>query len=287
MLSVACPFTPARVERGLAWDCVSVRWSWWAIDTGSDFLHWNGIVALGVNSGGPASPEVEVELFRTDPPPEQLKAGDICRVGVPPTVVHMTAVDHHEPSLETGRLPRPHLTVRVLRRGLSCREFPDGSHLDGTGYTLRPGGGIPFVFDLLMRPYASLCPSDEVADAAGRHGGPTAPGTGPPSTESRPARAPSGRSSCSPAQERRAPSRPPPAASLPWLGVMGGPTGQVRVRRPSGIRSFRREAFAPASGYRFRSRRRLTTAHDYRAETSIRFVIRDQITGTVGRPTTT
>ncbi|MEU2855212.1 hypothetical protein ABZ658_26370, partial [Streptomyces syringium] len=139
VLSVACPFTPTRVERAVTWDHVSVRWPWWNIDAGSDFVRWNGIVALGVNSGGHVAPEVETELFRTDPPPEQLKAGDFCRVGVPPTVVHVTAVDHHDPPLETGWLPRPNLTVTVLRRGLSYREFPDESHLNGTGYTLHPG----------------------------------------------------------------------------------------------------------------------------------------------------
>lgn len=168
VLSVACPFTPARVERGVSWDHVSVRWPWWCIDTDSDFIHWNGIVALGVAKGGRVAPEVEAELFRTDPPPEHLKAGDICRVGVPPTVVHVTAVDRHDPPLETGRLPRPQLSVTVLRRGLSYREFPDESHLNGSGYTIHPGDGIPFSFELLMRPYAFLRPDDEVADAAGR-----------------------------------------------------------------------------------------------------------------------
>ncbi|MFE2102197.1 hypothetical protein [Streptomyces sp. NPDC059468] len=168
VLSVACPFTPARVERGVTWDYVSVRWPWWCIDTDSDFIHWNGIVALGVDEGGRVAPEVESELFRTDPPPEHLKAGDTCRVGVPPTVVHVTAVDHHAPPLETGWLPRPRLTVTVLRRGLSYREFPDDSHLNGSGYMLHPGDGIPFSFELLMRPYAFLRPGDEVADAEGR-----------------------------------------------------------------------------------------------------------------------
>ncbi|MGW2939370.1 hypothetical protein ACWDA7_48510 [Streptomyces sp. NPDC001156] len=168
VLSVACPFTPTRVEQGMTWSEVSVRWPWWRIDTDSDFVRWNGIVALGVDSGGSVPSEVEAELFRTDPPPEQLKAGDVCRVGVPPTVVHVTAVDHHDPPLETGWLPRPRLTVAVLRRGLSYREFPDGSHLDGTGYTIHPGDGTPFTFELLMRPYAFLRPGDEVADAAGR-----------------------------------------------------------------------------------------------------------------------
>ncbi|MFD5098903.1 hypothetical protein [Streptomyces albidochromogenes] len=168
VLSVACPFTPTRVEQAVTWDHVSVRWPWWDIDAESDFVYWNGIVALGVNSGGRVAPEVETELFRTDPPPEQLKAGDFCRVGVPPTVVHVTAVDHHDPPLETGWLPRPRLTVTVLRRGLSYREFPDENHVDGTGYTLHPGDGTPFTFELLMRPYVALRPGDEVADAGGR-----------------------------------------------------------------------------------------------------------------------
>ncbi|MFJ4988831.1 hypothetical protein ACIP9H_34145 [Streptomyces sp. NPDC088732] len=168
VLSVACPFALAEVEQSLNWGHVSVRWPWWDIDTGSDFVDWSGIVALGVNGDGHVSCDVETELFRTDPPPEQLKAGDLCQVGIPPTVVHVTAVDHHDPPLETGWLPRPHLTVSVLRRGLSYREFPDHSHLDGTGYSLHPGNGIPYTFELLMRPYSALQPGDEVADAVGR-----------------------------------------------------------------------------------------------------------------------
>ncbi|MFJ6636709.1 hypothetical protein ACIQMR_35890 [Streptomyces sp. NPDC091376] len=165
VLSVTCPFTVTRVEQGVTWDHVSVRWPWWAVDGDNEFAHWNGIVALGVGGSGH---EVEAELFRTDPPPEQLKAGDVCRVGVPPTVVHVTAVDHHDPPLETAWLPHPTQTVTVLRQGLSYREFPDGSHRDGSGYTIHPGDGIPFTFELLMRPYASLQVGDEVADITGR-----------------------------------------------------------------------------------------------------------------------
>ncbi|MGV9291538.1 hypothetical protein [Streptomyces sp. NPDC003719] len=152
----------------MTWGRIAVRRPWWDIDSGSDFIHWNGVVALGVAGDERSEPEVRAELFRTDPPPERLTAGDVCRVGVPPTTVHVTAVDHHDPPLETGWLPRPRLTVSMLRRGLSCREFPGESHLDGTGYCLHPGDGIPFTFDLLLRPYACLRPGDEVADAVGR-----------------------------------------------------------------------------------------------------------------------
>ncbi|MFI9150511.1 hypothetical protein [Streptomyces sp. NPDC053367] len=168
VLSVSCPFTVTGVERGVTWDHVSVRWPWWEIDTACEFGQWNGIVALGVSNGGRATADVEAELFRTDPPPDQLKAGDVCRVGVPPTVVHVTAVEHHDPPLETVWLPRPTGTVTVLPRGMSYREFPDGSHLDGSGYSIHPGDGIPFTLELLMRPYAFLQAGDEVADAVGR-----------------------------------------------------------------------------------------------------------------------
>ncbi|MFF9909066.1 hypothetical protein [Streptomyces sp. NPDC013457] len=167
VVSVACPFMPTRVERGVTWDCISLRWPWWDIDAGSDFVRWNGVVALGVDTDGQA-PGPEVELFRTDPPPEQLATGDTCRVGVPSTVVHVTAVDHHDPPLETGWLPRPDLTVCVLPRGVSYREFPDDSHLNGIGYSLHPGNGIPFTFELLLRPYAFLEVGDEIADATDR-----------------------------------------------------------------------------------------------------------------------
>ncbi|WFB05844.1 hypothetical protein LRS74_01505 [Streptomyces sp. LX-29] len=166
VLSIACPFTPTRVDRGLHGDHLSLAWPWWRPDPASEFYHWNGIVGLGIDAI--TCVWNEMELFRTDPAPEHLKSGDVCRVGVPPTVVHVTAVDHFDPPLETGWLPRPHLSVALLRRGLSYRELPDDSHLNGTGYEIHPGDGTPFTFDLLFRPYAFLQPEDEVADAAGR-----------------------------------------------------------------------------------------------------------------------
>ncbi|OEJ97627.1 hypothetical protein [Streptomyces thermolilacinus] len=165
VLSVACPFTATRVTR-LERDHVSLEWPWWGRDPDSESFHWNGIVAIGVATD--ADEWTQPELFRTDPPPEHLASGDACRVGVPPTVAHVTAVDRFDPPLETGWLPRPRLAVAVLPRGRSVREFPDGGHLNGTGYELHPGDGIPFTFELLFRPYAFLEPGDEVADAAGR-----------------------------------------------------------------------------------------------------------------------
>ncbi|MFJ8644787.1 hypothetical protein ACIRNI_01455 [Streptomyces sp. NPDC093546] len=165
VLRVACPFVDTRVE-GLKWDYLSVEWPWWQRDYDSESFHWNGIVALGLD----ARTRVwgETELFRTDPAPQFLEPGDACRVGLPPTVVHVTAIDRFDPPQETGWLPRPHLAVAVLPRGLSYREYPDDSHLNGRGYDLHPDNGVPFTFEVLFRPYAFLQPGDEVADAAGR-----------------------------------------------------------------------------------------------------------------------
>ncbi|WP_327174777.1 hypothetical protein OG599_05340 [Streptomyces sp. NBC_01335] len=167
VLSVACPFTETVVVEGVRWGHLSVRWPWWSIDEGNELFRWNGVMALGVE-GGDAYPENLSELFRTDPPPHRLRPGDLCRVGVPPTLVHVTSVDRHDPPLETGWLPRPTLTVAVLPEGMSYREYPDGSHLDGYGHGLHPGDGTPYAFELLLRPYAFLRADDEVADAEGR-----------------------------------------------------------------------------------------------------------------------
>ncbi|MER7764516.1 hypothetical protein [Streptomyces sp. NPDC097619] len=173
VLSVGCPFTPARVERVVPGDHVAVRWPWWQIDGTGEFGQWDGVVVLGVGGSGHPTPEAAGELFRTDPPPDRLKAGDVCRVGVPPTVVHVTAVDDHDPPLKTVWLPRPTRTVTVLRRGLSPDAFPDDGHLDGPGFTVHPGDGIPFTFERLMRPYEALQPGDEVGDGrAWRFDGP-------------------------------------------------------------------------------------------------------------------
>lgn len=165
VLSIACPFEETRVKR-LKWDCLALEWPWWQVDPASEFIHWNGIVALGVDASTCVWDEMEV--FRTDPAPEYLEAGDVCRVGIPPTVVHVTAVEQFDSPQETGWLPRPRSSVVVLPRGLSCREVPDDSHLNGLGYELHPDNGVPFTFNLLFRPYSFLQPGDEVADAAGR-----------------------------------------------------------------------------------------------------------------------
>ncbi|MDX3537947.1 hypothetical protein PV721_27080 [Streptomyces sp. MB09-01] len=165
VLSVACRFTEARVTR-LGWDSLVLEWPWWRRDPDSEFFHWNGQVALGVDAD--ARVWHETTLFRTEPPLDVLEPDDVCRVGVPPTVVHVTTVDRFDPPLETGWLPRPRVAVTVLPRGISCRDVPADSLVNATGYELHPEDDIPFTVELLFRPYAFLHPGDEVGDASGR-----------------------------------------------------------------------------------------------------------------------
>lgn len=137
-----------------------VEWPWWEVDPECDWIEWNGQVALACD---PASYEGDLELFRTERPAQDLEVGAVCRVGIPPTVVHLMGVERFEPPLETGRLPRLGRQVMVLRAGQS--HDPD---LEWQGYEIAPDDGVPIALDLLLRPYACLVAGDEVADAAGR-----------------------------------------------------------------------------------------------------------------------
>jgi hypothetical protein len=143
---------------------VVVEWPWWSLDPDCDWIEWNGRVAL---AGDPASHEWDNELFRTEPAAQHLAVGATCRVGIPPTIVHVVSVEHFDPPHETGRLPRPHRYVVVLRAGQSYDAALEEHDVE-QGCEIDPDDDIPIVFDLLFRPYAFLITGDEVADAAGR-----------------------------------------------------------------------------------------------------------------------
>ncbi|MFI1523865.1 hypothetical protein [Kitasatospora cineracea] len=158
VLRMGCPFTEVTVT-GVSWSDVSVRWPWWEIDVAADGLEWNGDVALPTS----ADYDWESEYFRTRPAEDTLKAGDRCLVGIPPTVVHVLAVRHFDPPLETGWLPRPATYLDVLRQGES-----HDARLEEQGYEIDPAGGVPFRLELLFRPFAFLETGDEVVDRDGR-----------------------------------------------------------------------------------------------------------------------
>ena len=154
VLRISCPFTPTVVT-GVDEAYVSVRWPWWEIDPDAEGVRWNGEVALGR-----ADPD---ELYMTDPASPRLAPGDTCRVGIPARIIHVIEVHEYEPPQEAGWLPRPSLSLLVLRVG----EAPDvAAEFQGT--SIEPDGGVPFPLELLFRPYAFLEVGDDVADAAGR-----------------------------------------------------------------------------------------------------------------------
>ncbi|MEV6097969.1 hypothetical protein [Nocardia sp. NPDC051981] len=159
ILELSCPFTAARVTEVTAND-VFVEWPWWAVDPASDGVRWNGVVAV---AAGPDAPGWEREVFRIQPAAGELAAEADCRIGIPPTVVHVVAVRHFDPPRVTGWLPRPRREVVYLRAGQSV-----DPELDDQGAAFDPEDDIPRRVELRFRPYAFLEIGDEVADAGGR-----------------------------------------------------------------------------------------------------------------------
>ncbi|MFD3583430.1 hypothetical protein [Streptomyces sp. NPDC058683] len=139
---------------------MSIEWPWWSADPDCDWIYWNGQVSLAHD---PTSYDGQDGLVRTTPPADHLTPGAPCHVGIPPTLVHVISVDRFDPPLETGRLPRPHRLVVVLRTGHS-----HDPEREEQGFEIDPDDDIPITLDLVFRPYACLTPGDEVADAAGR-----------------------------------------------------------------------------------------------------------------------
>ncbi len=68
----------------------SVEWPWAEIDPQPQF-RWNGQRAFTMST---ESPEWTMSLFKTDPAPWDLHAGDTCLVGIPETLVRI--IDHPE-----------------------------------------------------------------------------------------------------------------------------------------------------------------------------------------------
>lgn len=159
VLRITCPFTATHVTHTTS-DHITVKWPWWASDPDCDWIEWNGQVAL---AGNPRGHDWETELFRTDPPPENLSPGVPCRVGIPPTIVHVIEIGRFDPPMETGRLPRPQTLIVVLRAGTSF-----DPEREDQGYDLDPDDDIPLSVEHVHRPYDFLELGDEIADADGR-----------------------------------------------------------------------------------------------------------------------
>ncbi len=154
---------PARasagtVVTGIAPSHVRVRRPWGTVDPDSRF-RWDGDHALCRPRD---HDEWDKEVFRASPGPSGSAAGDPCRVGIPPTTVHVVEAHRFDPPRDVGSLPRPAHLLWVPREGTSLD--PD---LDDQGCRVHPDGPEPIERALLFLPYVFLEPGDEVADAQG------------------------------------------------------------------------------------------------------------------------
>jgi hypothetical protein len=134
---------------------LGVRWPWrhghqvsgqdWDGRVGFDFKEWY------------------VTPFRVDPDPTSLSPGDQCRIGIPPTVVHVLEVDCWVPDREMGWLPGQSVGLTLLSPGMAHRLSNRDQASD-----LSPYGPEPIRVELLLRPYAFLEDLDVVTDRDGR-----------------------------------------------------------------------------------------------------------------------
>ncbi|MGW2872055.1 hypothetical protein [Kitasatospora sp. NPDC001225] len=74
-------------------------------------------------------------------------------------MVHVLAVHHFDPPLETGWSPRPATYLGVLGQGES-----HDAGFEEQGYGIGPVGSVPFQLELLFRPVVFLEAGDEVVN---------------------------------------------------------------------------------------------------------------------------
>lgn len=154
VLRISCPFAETEVDKATRY-MIGVRWPWARIDPASRY-RWSGGAGFDFD-------EFHLTLFRIEPDPTTLRPGDRCRVGIPPTLVHVLQVRAWSPDRDIGSLPREGVGLTLLPQGVAH----DLGNLDEASY-LNPYGAEPVRVDLLLRPYAFLEDLDVVADQQGR-----------------------------------------------------------------------------------------------------------------------
>lgn len=166
VLRVSCPLREAEVPRADEFQ-VYVRWPWrWLLDSQSDWdeaagfnLDWKGLMGFDRDKDHPDAGW----LFRFDPGLPVLQAGDRCRVGIPPTIVHVFDVCSWFLGSYRTWGPPASLAVLVLPRGVP-HDLGQTNSVD----VLRPYEHEPTRVELLFRPYPELKDLDVVADQQGR-----------------------------------------------------------------------------------------------------------------------
>lgn len=167
VLWVSCPLREAEVSDADEFH-VCVRWPWpWLHDAqsrrdqaaGSDNSQWRGQLCFDRDRDHPDAGW----LFRFDPGLLVLQAGDHCRVGIPPTIVHVLEVFTWWLPHRWSTDPPASLAVQVLPQGA-----PHDVGRDDLLDSLRPYQREPIRVELLFRPYPHLCDLDVVVDRHGR-----------------------------------------------------------------------------------------------------------------------
>jgi hypothetical protein len=103
--------------------------------------------------------------------------GRRCRVGIPPTVLHVLYIDVLDVPQDTGMLPRPSGWLVTLPVGVSFDPTEPVGLLVELIAAWEPDGPTPGVevaepirMELVFRPYAFLADGDVVTDSGGRRG---------------------------------------------------------------------------------------------------------------------
>jgi hypothetical protein len=167
VLRLSTAFVETVVTKATASE-VTLRWPWLRNDPKSRYDWSSAEFTFPVE--GPQHP-----LYRTEPPLRQLRAGQRCRIGIPPALVHVLCIKVLDTPEDTGMLPRPSGWLMTLPAGMSFDpadpvELPVGliAASEPDGPTLGVEMAEPTRMELVFRPYAFLADGDVVTDPGGR-----------------------------------------------------------------------------------------------------------------------
>lgn len=111
-LIISCRPVDAEVIRRLG-DHYCIKWPWGEVDPQSGFQQ-DESKAFPVESD---SFEWENTPWRVEPDFSELRVGDSCVVGIPPTRVIVQSVETFNPPRDIGWLPRPSVGLAVVNVG--------------------------------------------------------------------------------------------------------------------------------------------------------------------------
>lgn len=133
-LIIACEPADAVVAK-IAHSYVFIRWPWRELDQTSR-AKWDGTVALPRIE---SSQEWGNTPWRVEPSSGELKVGDSCMVGIPPTRVIVRNVKIFDPPRSLGWLPKPTAGADVVEVGRQDDEE--------AGYMIYLDGAEPISFE--------------------------------------------------------------------------------------------------------------------------------------------